>query len=121
MAVVLNVDPAFGWVVISAAAIAAQIVVTGFRFVNGARSKAFGADFFRRAKDAGLLEEHKKATGSDKLPRGGYPDMGSGRFSALLPYGDWLAFNNAQRAHYNYVEGAGEPCVLCQRDAVLNS
>lgn len=25
----------------------------------------------------GLLEEHKKATGSDKLARGGYPDMGA--------------------------------------------
>ena len=31
--------------------------------------------------------------------------MGSGRFSALLSYPDWLAFNNAQRAHANMLEG----------------
>lgn len=36
----------------------------------------------------------------------GYPDMGSGRYSAELPYADWVAFNNAQRAHYNMVENA---------------
>ena len=52
-----------------------------------------------------LLEDHKKATGAAKLPAGGYPDMGSGRLSALLPYAAWLDFNNAQRVHYNYVEG----------------
>ena len=32
--------------------------------------------------------------------------MGTGRYSALLPYSKWLMFNNTQRAHYNYVEGA---------------
>jgi hypothetical protein len=96
------------YAVLAAAAIAAQVVVVGFRYVGAARSKVFGKDFFGKAKAANLLEEHKKASGSDKLPRGGYPDMGNGRFAALLPYGDWLLFNNAQRAHYNYVEGAGE-------------
>lgn len=64
--------------------IAAQIVVTGGRFVSGARRKVFTAEFFRKAKESGLLEEHKKATGSDKLPTGGYPDMGSGRYSAFF-------------------------------------
>jgi hypothetical protein len=45
-----------------------------------------------------------QATGEDKLPRGGYPDMGTGRYAALLPYASWYRFANAQRAHYNYVE-----------------
>jgi glutathione S-transferase len=31
--------------------------------------------------------------------------MGSGKFSALLPYKDWLLFNNAQRGHQNFLEG----------------
>ena len=30
----------------------------------------------------------------------------TGRYAALLDYPKWLALNNAQRAHYNYVEGA---------------
>ena len=32
-------------------------------------------------------------------------DMGSGRFAALLPYKDWLHFNNVQRGHQNFLEG----------------
>ena len=30
--------------------------------------------------------------------------MGNGRFADTLSYGQWYAFNNAQRAHYNLVE-----------------
>ncbi|KAI9220384.1 hypothetical protein BC828DRAFT_383669 [Blastocladiella britannica] len=33
-----------------------------------------------------------------------YPDMGSGIFAAKLSEKDWIAFNNVQRAHYQYLE-----------------
>ena len=33
--------------------------------------------------------------------------MGSGKFSQLLSYADWLTFNNAQRVHQNTVEQSG--------------
>lgn len=66
--------------VLVAAAISAQILITGGRFVGAARRKVFTAEFFRKAKESGLLEEHKKATGTDKVATGGYPDMGSGRY-----------------------------------------
>ena len=36
--------------------------------------------------------------------RAGYPEMGSGRFADKLSDEQWLAFNNAQRAHGNYLE-----------------
>lgn len=39
-----------------------------------------------------------------KLPKEGYPDMGSGRFAEKLSYKDWYIFNNGQRIHYNYLE-----------------
>jgi glutathione S-transferase len=32
--------------------------------------------------------------------------MGNGKYSAKLSYEDWYRFNNAQRAHYNFVEFA---------------
>jgi len=32
--------------------------------------------------------------------------MGSGRYSAKLTYQQWYQFNNAQRAHYNFLEMA---------------
>jgi glutathione S-transferase len=31
--------------------------------------------------------------------------MGSGKFAQLLPYADWLHFNNVQRGHQNFLEG----------------
>jgi hypothetical protein len=47
-------------------------------------------------------EEHKLVTGLD-IEKGGYPDMGNGRYSAKLPYQEWYRFNNAQRVHNNFV------------------
>ena len=73
--------------VIVATLIAIHVPIVGFVYVNAARSKVFNADFFRDAKKSGLTDEHKAATGSDQLARGGYPDMGNGRYAALLPYG----------------------------------
>jgi len=36
--------------------------------------------------------------------RAGYPDVGQGRFADKLSDEQWVAFNNAQRAHQNYLE-----------------
>ncbi len=33
--------------------------------------------------------------------------MGTGRYSQLLPYKDWLDLNNAQRVHLNFNEQIG--------------
>jgi hypothetical protein len=70
--------------VIAAGILGFQVMTTGFDYVGKARSKVFNEAWRERAAKAGLLEEHKKATGADRLPKGGYPDMGDGRFSALL-------------------------------------
>jgi glutathione S-transferase len=48
-------------------------------------------------------EEHFKETGF-KVQKGGYPDMGNGRYAQKLSYKEWFVFNNAQRAHYNFLE-----------------
>ena len=50
-------------------------------------------------------EEHRNATGNE-ITVGGYPDMGSGRYSSKLTYEQWYKFNNAQRVHYNFIEFA---------------
>ena len=39
-----------------------------------------------------------------KIGQGGYPDMGSGRYSEALSYKDWYLYNNSQRVQYNYLE-----------------
>jgi len=67
--------------------------------VGRARGKLFDEKYMRR-----FDEIHKQATGMEKAPKGGYPDMGNGRYAADLSYDQWFAFNNAQRAHYNFLE-----------------
>ena len=86
------------------------------RFVGPARTAAFGSSFEeeqqgRPAYEA-LLAEHKAATGETRLARGGYPDMGVGRYSALLNYDKWYALANAQRVHVNFVEGVASAIAL---------
>jgi len=49
--------------------------------------------------------EHKQLFGKE-IEKGGYPDMGNGRYSQKLSYEQWYKFNNAQRAHYNFIEFA---------------
>ncbi len=95
--------------VLAGTGIALQLFVHG-GFVSGVRGRLFNDAFYEQASVKALTEEHKKATGEVRLPRGGYPDMGSGRYSALLDYKGWWDFNNAQRSHLNYVETA--PSVL---------
>lgn len=44
--------------------------------------------------------------------------MGNGRYAAKLTDDDWLLFNNAQRAHYNFVEGVASYIVMILAAAV---
>lgn len=37
-------------------------------------------------------------------PTLGYPDMGAGVYSRILPYKQWFEFNCAQRVHQNNIE-----------------
>lgn len=46
---------------------------------------------------------HGTSVGGE-APKGGYPDMGNGRYAANWRYDEWFTFNNWQRAHYNYIE-----------------
>lgn len=89
----------FGWVLLAAAALAMECVLIGMLLAGSARRKTFTEDFLKR----NFEQEHTAATG-EPISAGGYPDMGSGWYSRKLPYLSWWNFNNAQRAHYNFVE-----------------
>ena len=39
-----------------------------------------------------------------EVPKGGYPDMGQGRYAERLSYKDWFNFGVAQRIHYHFLE-----------------
>lgn len=93
--VALQVHQDFGWCVIVAAIMGIQCLLQGFA-IGGIRKKLFDEAFYAKY----FPELKAKGVGV-----GGYPDMGSGRFSEKLSFDDWLTFNNYQRAHYNYVEG----------------
>jgi len=62
------------------------------------RRKYFSDDYMRR-----FQEEHEREVGG-KVAKGGYPDMGNGRYTIDWTYDQWMHFNNMQRVHYNYLE-----------------
>jgi len=66
---------------------------------GGGRRPAFTKEFLEKH----FGDDHKKATGQE-IVRGGYPDMGNGRYASKLGYKEWYDFNNRQRAHYNFLE-----------------
>lgn len=88
-----------GYVLLAAAALAFECILIGFLFPGRVRNNIFSEDFMR-SKFAG---EHARISDSP-IAKGGYPDMGSGRYSDALAYREWFNFNNAQRSHYNFIE-----------------
>lgn len=100
-AVQITLSSDYGWVVLVAVLLALEIVAIGFIFPGRARSKCFTKEFM----ELNFGQEHKQSTGKD-IGEGGYPDMGSGRYSQKLTYEEWYLFNNYQRVHANYLEFA---------------
>ena len=95
----ITLEPAHGWVLITTAAIALQCILVGFFVAGKTRLKVFNQEML----ETNFGDDHFQST-KQSIKRGGYPDMGNGRYSAKLSYGDWLDFNKAQRVHYNFVE-----------------
>lgn len=107
MAVILAVANEFGYVLLAAALLAFECILIGFLFPGRVRSQVFTEEFMKSK----FGRVHTEEVGGD-IGKGGYPDMGSGKYSQELSYGDWYRFNNAQRAHYNFVEGISTAITL---------
>lgn len=96
----------YKWVLLVASLISFHYTMTGF-WAGSKRRKTFSKEFMAE----NFEKEHQEAFPGQKVPNGGYPDMGNGRYSQKLSYEAWYNFNNAQRSHYNYLESV--TCVLC--------
>lgn len=82
----------YGLPLLSATLLAFECLITGFAVAGRARSKVFTPEFLK----SNFAEEHFESTRKEDVSQqGGYPDMGSGRYSKKLTYGDWLYFNRA--------------------------
>ena len=82
----------YGLPLLSAAVLAFECLLTGFIIAGGARGKVFTKEFLKQNFAEIHFENTRK---EDVATQGGYPDMGSGRFSEKLSYADWLYFNRA--------------------------
>jgi len=102
MTTVIEISKDYGLVLLASTAIAIEYFFTPIFFTGPVRKRVFTKEFLE--KNFGQV--HKLEVG-DNLPRGGYPDMGTGRYSQLLSYKDWLDLNNAQRVHLNFNEQIG--------------
>eukprot|EP01095_Lingulamoeba_sp_RSL-Kostka_P006401 TRINITY_DN1_c0_g1_i1.p1 TRINITY_DN1_c0_g1~~TRINITY_DN1_c0_g1_i1.p1 ORF type:complete len:183 (-),score=78.10 TRINITY_DN1_c0_g1_i1:379-927(-) len=88
-----EVSEEYALVLFTVVIMAFQVIITSFG-VGSRRKKYFTKEFFEKNFDNVDPSKHKL----------GYPDMGNGRFSSKLTLEQWADFNNAQRAHYNYIE-----------------
>lgn len=110
-------------VVIIAAVMALHVYITGITKGSRVRTAIFNKDYVERLRSTNegrqLIEDFKtflhkdNNTAADLLEKrpiekhilSGWPDNGGGRFAQFLTFEEWYRFNNAQRAHLNYVEG----------------
>lgn len=99
MSISLYITQDYGYVLLCAAVMAFSIILIGFFFPGRARGKIFTEEYLKQNFGA----EHKNMTGKE-IQKGGYPDTGNGYYSKNLSYAQWYEFNNAQRAHVNYLE-----------------
>lgn len=98
---IVTLSEEYPYVMLTAIALAFQCYLFGYFAVGPLRYKYFSQEFLEKH----FGEEHRKAFPNDKkLPKGGYPDTGSGVYSRKLPYKEWFELNVGQRIHGNYVE-----------------
>ncbi len=100
MTYTIDLHEDYRFVLLTAALVCFHFLITGF-FAGSMRSKLFSKDFMER----NFKTEHERYFPGQDVPKGGYPDMGNGRYSQKLTYKEWFEFNTAQRIHYNYLEG----------------
>ena len=99
----------YRYVALTAALLLFHYTLTGFIAAGSMRSKIFTEEFMT----TNFKEEHEKAFPEGRqrgLPKGGYPDMGSGRYIEKATYKQWYEFNVGQRIHYHYLESI--TCVI---------
>ena len=85
----------YRYVALVAALIAFQFILTGVIAPGSARGKVFPSEFmennFKTEHERFYNEGGKVA----QVPKGGYPDVGSGRYAERLSYKEWFNFNVA--------------------------
>ncbi|CDW82791.1 mapeg family protein [Stylonychia lemnae] len=80
-----------------------QCTIVPIVIVSKARRKYFTQNFMDQFLQAPTTDGED--INEPILPaKGGYPDMGSGRYTEKLEYSQWYEYNNAQRVHLNFVE-----------------
>ena len=84
----ITIEDDYRYVLLTATVIALHVFITGF-IAGGSRGKIFNQKFM----EENFKEEHEKFYPGQPLPKGGYPDMGNGRYADALSYKDWFEFN----------------------------
>ena len=90
----------YRYVCLTAALMVFHYTMTGFIAAGSKRTKIFNKEYMER----NFKTLHERFFPGTDLPKGGYPDMGNGRYSEKLSYKEWFEFNVGQRIHYNYLE-----------------
>ena len=88
----LILPEAYNYVLWTTLAVAFECYIIGFAVASRKRGQIFTKEFLEK----NFGKEHREAFPGDKeVPKGGYPDTGSGVYSRKLSYKDWFEFNLA--------------------------
>lgn len=89
----------YKWVCLSVTGLVLQCFFMGFIYINRLRSKTFTQEYMTtHFKDVQIAEIGKPPK------KGGYPDIGCGKYADKLTIQEWMKFNSGFRGHMNFVE-----------------
>ena len=97
-----QIDDLYRYVLFVMALQAFYTLLNGFIQAGGDRRRMFTEEFLKEK----FGEEHEREVGGE-IARGGFPDVGDGRYTMACEYKDWYSFNKNQRVHQNLLEAIG--------------
>lgn len=109
--VAIELPEEFPYVILMAVLLAFECLIIGFVAPSIGRKKVFGDSEVEKK----IETLHKQQLNMElRNVKGGYPDMGNGRFSTkkMISYKQWLELNKAQRGHLNFLEQITIVCTL---------
>ena len=88
------IEDNYRWTLLVVVILCFYYIMVGFIATGKGRREILNKEFLEK----NFGDVHKEATGQE-IGRGGYPDMGSGRYVMAAGYKGWMEFNKGQRIH----------------------
>ena len=110
--IAIILPPEYPYVMLVAGIVAFEVLLVGFLGPGRERSKYFSKQFMEENFGRQIMDDPTLKQEDTRNLKGGYPDMGSGRYSDKFTYEQWFSWNRLQRGHLNFLETVTIVCFL---------